>query len=79
MALRMSSEETATAQMLWAGEITAECYGPRWSGNPKRVRNGLVARPSKTRGLAVVRFEGEERALLAFEAHLRAVSDRFDG
>ena len=34
----MSSEETATAQMLWAGEITAECYGPRWSGNPKRAR-----------------------------------------
>ena len=47
MALRMGSEETATTQVVWAGEITAECYGPRWSGNPKRVRNGLFARLSE--------------------------------
>ena len=28
MALCMSSEETATAQVVWAGEIAAACYGP---------------------------------------------------
>jgi len=26
--LRMSSEETATAQVVWPGEIPAACYGP---------------------------------------------------
>ncbi len=28
MALCISSEETATAQVVWAGEIPAACYGP---------------------------------------------------
>src|ERR1700687_216473 len=35
MALRMSSEEKATAQVVWAGEIPAACDGPQWSGSPK--------------------------------------------
>jgi len=38
-------EETATAKVVWAGKIPAACYGPRWSGNPKRVRNASLPDP----------------------------------